>query len=362
MRLHIPAIPHTVTRSDFSHCAFTGKVQRFAPMLRVQGYEVIHYGVEGSTSGATVDVELMTTEEHLSALGIEAYHQHGDKFIGNYANGDSAVYKSFNFALRDALKENLRDGDVLCLPFGFAHDAAWHGLPIIEEARVHTIETGIGYPEPMLLNRVYESQAWRHWMMGRDKRDGSAWTSHRKEWVVPNYYDPSDWPEGQGSASTVVYFGRICDVKGCDIIPRIADAHPTLTFVLCGQGDPSPYLTLPNIEYLPPIHGTARAKLLGSALCTLHPSRFVEPFCGAAVEAMLCGTPVVTSDFGAFTETVINGETGYRARTVAQFIDGVARAGALSRARVRARALERYSMSAVGPLYDEVFRELTTTK
>ena len=29
MKLHLLALPHTVTRADFSHCAFTGKVQRF---------------------------------------------------------------------------------------------------------------------------------------------------------------------------------------------------------------------------------------------------------------------------------------------------------------------------------------------
>ena len=63
IRLHLLAIPHTVTRDDFSHCAFTGKVQRFAPMMRSRGFEVYHYGVETSQSGATVDVNLMTLEE-----------------------------------------------------------------------------------------------------------------------------------------------------------------------------------------------------------------------------------------------------------------------------------------------------------
>jgi hypothetical protein len=51
MRLHLPAIPHTITSPEFSHCAFTGKVLRFAPMMRSRGYEVIHYGVEGSGWG-----------------------------------------------------------------------------------------------------------------------------------------------------------------------------------------------------------------------------------------------------------------------------------------------------------------------
>ena len=58
MRLHLPAIPHTITSPEFSHCAFTGKVLRFAPMMRSRGYVVIHYGVEGSGG-----VDLLTREE-----------------------------------------------------------------------------------------------------------------------------------------------------------------------------------------------------------------------------------------------------------------------------------------------------------
>ena len=52
MRLHLPAIPHTITSAAYSHCAFTGKVLRFPRMMMSVGYEVYHYGVEGSESDA----------------------------------------------------------------------------------------------------------------------------------------------------------------------------------------------------------------------------------------------------------------------------------------------------------------------
>ena len=56
IRLHLPAIPHTITRSEFSHCAFTGKVQRFASMMRSREFEVFHYGVETSITGADKNI------------------------------------------------------------------------------------------------------------------------------------------------------------------------------------------------------------------------------------------------------------------------------------------------------------------
>ena len=60
IRLHILALPHTITNDEFSHCAYTGKVLRFPEMMVSRGFEVYHYGVEGSTTKATKNVELLT--------------------------------------------------------------------------------------------------------------------------------------------------------------------------------------------------------------------------------------------------------------------------------------------------------------
>ena len=56
--LHITAIPHTITSQLYSHFAFTGKVLRFAPMMRSCGYQIYHYGVEGSEPGADVSTRV----------------------------------------------------------------------------------------------------------------------------------------------------------------------------------------------------------------------------------------------------------------------------------------------------------------
>ena len=72
----------------------------------------------------------------------------------------------------------------------------------------------------------------------------------------------------------------------------------------------NPDSTVPNTVYAPPVLGRARSAVLGGATALLAPSAFIEPFCGAAVEAQLCGTPVVCTSYGAFTETVEDGATG----------------------------------------------------
>ena len=107
MRLHIPAIPHTITSQLYSHCAFTGKVLRFAPMMRSRDYQVYHYGVEGSE----IDTIEILTKQEWQQLRLDSYqqlHPEADAeaaladerhFVGDLANTATPLYKEFNLSL-----------------------------------------------------------------------------------------------------------------------------------------------------------------------------------------------------------------------------------------------------------------------
>lgn len=409
VRLHIPAIPHTITGdARFSHCAFAGKVARFAPMMATVTdadgapvYEVYHYGVEGAVSGADVDVQLLSAAEW-AALRVATYQQlHPDAsdaaaaaalenpaaFVGDMARMGTPLYDAFNARLRDALATYFRSNatDLLCLPFGPAHDGALVGAP--SYARM---ESGIGYSNAVHDVRVMESFAWYHWYCGKEGKHGQNYW-----FVAPNYFDAAAWPLGHGSgaldldpevgapaataAATAVtaagptpapapqrrrprvgFFGRLCAIKGVDIVVEAARRLPEADFVLCGQGDPSPYLAaaLPNLAYEPPKCGTARADFLGSLDVLLAPSVFVEPFCGVATEAQLCGTPVVAPAYGATTETVVHGVSGLLAHhTLGDLVAALRDALAprrWDRAAIRARAVARYGLPAVGRTYHAI--------
>lgn len=361
MRLHLLGLPHTITRSDYSHCAFTGKVLRFAPMMRSRGYEVVHYGVEGAESGANEQVDVITAADLDGFLG--KHNPSAPGFVGDAASTDSPLYRLFNARLAVHLAAHVEPGDALCFPFGHAHEAAVRDAPANVRA-AYWLETGIGYEQTFCRFKVYESEVWRAWHQGREFTQTGRCEGDDYAWVVPNYFDVSEWDLGAGEGGgCLLYFGRICDIKGLRVVVEIAKARPDLRVVLCGQGDPAPYLAAsPNIAYLPPVHGRARSALLGNVLAVLCPSRYVEPFGGVAVEAMLCGTPVLTSDFGAFVETVEHGVSGWRCRTLSDWLAAVDRVrgsawGMPERRDVRAHA-ERYGMDRVGAEYDRVFRQL----
>lgn len=387
--LHLPAVPHTVTSPEFSHCAFTGKVLRFAPMMRAQGWDVIHYGTDQAQSGATEDVVLMTVEEQEALLG-HPHHTDPTRFIGKDATADSDLYKQFNFSLREALKARVQPGDIICAPFGKAHEQALYNFPLLKQgldrdAKAFAVETGVGYPDVFLPYRVYETEAWRHYHLGHPHRggQGSPW-----EWVVFNYFDITEWALGTGAGDAkgpyVLYFGRINDNKGLLVVTELAKRRPDLRFVICGQGDPTFYLRqAKNIEYLPPVSGRARSTLLGEALCVLMPSRYVEPFGGVTAEAQLCGTPVLGSVYGSFTETIEHGRNGFRCRMLGDWLaaielverwagegyaDGrisVEPFGGVtldSRAEIQRQAQYTYGLATAGRKYTEIFETIATLR
>ena len=103
-------------------------------------------------------------------------------------------------------------------------------------------------------------------------------------------------------------------------------------------------------------HGEAKAKLIGQARAVLMPTLYVEPFGYVAIEAQMCGTPIITTDWGAFVETVEHGVTGFRCRTAAEFAAAVQMAPKLDRAAIRAAAIKRFSVAAVAKQYASYFQ------
>jgi hypothetical protein len=353
MRLLMPGLPHTRTTIAFSHCAFSMKVRRWAPMMAPLGYECVHLGVgEPDSPGWAESVEVMSPALQTDLLGYDPAAT-GHKFIGDDANVGHACYQVFNRRLKALLEKMVRPDDWICLPFGHGHGAAIKGM------EGQCIETGIGYPQCIVPYRVYESYGWLNWHLGRDNRHATV-----SEWVVPNYFDPDEWPlrpSAPREGAYVLYFGRIIESKGINVVWQLAKARPDLTFVLCGQGDATPWLTEPNLHYVPPAVGMGRAAMLHGAKCVLMPTQYVEPFGGVAVEAMMTGTPVLTSDHSAFPET--NPCPDCRPHTLGDWL------GALDKVidrtdpeRLRARTVGKYSLAAIGPEYDRVFRQLPAIK
>ena len=340
--LHLIGIFHTKHQASFSHCAFTGKSLRFPKMMQMYDYEVIEYSNEGSESTANEKVVMLTHQEYDEIYG----NRKDSDFYGDDAVISSPGHQAFEKKLIPELKKRLKPQDIICHPFGHAHSILMNEFPNHQH-----VETGIGYSTLMSNSfRIFESYAWMHNHQEREKRSGRNY-----EWVVPNYYDLDDWEPNYEPGKYLAFLGRICSIKGLDTIKAIAD-HSDVPIILHGQGDASQWKH-PNIHYGGPIHGKERSDFLQNAKAILAPSNFIEPFCGMAVEAMLCGTPVISVDYGAMTETVQEG-MGFRCHTLQDWLDAVDEVGNLDRKFIADTARSKYSLETCGKKYDKIFMQL----
>lgn len=372
--MHMVACFHTLLTDDYSHCAFTGKCRRWAKMMKPYGWETVVYCNEGSVNDPSAKemVHILNAEEFAN------FYSRTDKteFHGNHAVIGERGWPTFNSRLIVELAKRVQPGDIILHPFGRAHDQLVNVFPQC----VH-VESGIGYSDkPFGAWRIFESQAWRHYHWGRWDHDGSVSRDEKGQnryysWVVPNYFDLADWDIGNGQGDYVVYMGRITPEKGMTVIAAIirefAKREGSVPkFVFAGQGnfeqevmrhvlgDPKPDENRLDIEYLGPVHGRRRSELIGNARCMLMPTNFIEPFAGAGVESMMCGTPLISVDYGAFTETVKEGVTGYRCNTLGDWVAAIDKSKTLSRDLCAAFTRPRYSLETCGNLYDTAFRQL----
>jgi glycosyltransferase involved in cell wall biosynthesis len=345
LSVHILALPHT--RIHHTHCAFTQKVATLSRLLQSRGYDVSYYGIgrDGIELGASAVYEVLTPDQQTALLG----HDFSDTTRLHEYDTDilNPAFVAFNHRLRSILADSVGEKDLVLYPFGRGHEA------VLGSHKGVAIESGIGYNNPFLPFRIYDSYAWMHYTAGAERAAGNAY-----HFVIPNAYDTEAWPVGDGSGGYALYFGRLGDAKGLRELVEVARCLPNQRFVICGQGNPLPYLTLPNIEYKPPVFGAERATLLGNASVMVALSRFVEPFNMAAVESQLVGTPVVCSSFGGFVETVEHGKTGARCHTLQEMVDAVVAASTFDRQYVSQRARRLYSLAAVGPQYDAAFSQI----
>lgn len=341
--LHLVGIFHTIHNQAYSHCAFTGKALRFARMLQLYDYDVVEYANEGSESEAKEKV-VMLSQKELQALTGD---RHASAFYADLAETGKPWHTLFEIRLVQELKKRVQPRDIICHPFGHAHSRLLDEFPNNKH-----VETGIGYNTlmPTALH-IFETYAWRHYHCGKDQRWGSNY-----EWVIPNYFEINDWEPNYTPGDYIAFLGRIDSCKGLDTIYELA-SYVDKKIVLCGQGDHTRWAH-PNIEYRGPISGRERSEFLRNALCSLMPTSFIEPFGGSGVEGLLCGTPLIATDYGAFTETVQNGVNGYRCKTLRDWVEAIERVGDLDRKTIADNARNTYSLEACGLKYAKAFEQI----
>lgn len=354
MRFHILGLPHTITSKEFNACAYTQKVLKFGKMMTSRGHEVLHYGHRDSVLECTEHIPVLDNEDWQVAYGDHDWRKTFFKFDVN----DHAYQTFYANAIREVGRRKHKHDFIL--PF-------WgSGVRPICDAHpdLITIEPGIGYAGGHWARwKVFESYAIYHAYCGL-KNVGQC----NQDWyevVIPNYFDVEDFayptPQprlaGYEHQDYYLYLGRVYNGKGVDIAIQ-ATERAGVKLVIAGQKEEG-YQLPDHVEYVGYANVEKRKQLMAGAKASFLPSMYVEPFGGVQIENLLSGTPTITTDWGSFAENNIHGVTGYRCRTMGDFVDAVKeiQKGAISSASCRLFGLN-FTLERVAPMYEKYFQDV----
>lgn len=342
MRLHVVSLPHTQTTTAYASCAYTQKVRKFCKAMVGRDYEVILY------SGYENDA--VCTEHVPCVFKDEFEHLTSGHYTSPEWDARAPLWRIFNKRAIDSIGELIQEQDFICVIGGVCHKPIADAFP-----SNMTVEFGIGYGGTFSKFRVFESYAWMHSVYGEQQGSMSA-NGNFYDDVIPNMFEAPDFPYGGETPDDYfLYLGRLIPRKGVSIAEAACERIGA-PLKIAGFGDYKPSYG----EMVGEVGIEERGQLLSKARAVFVPTMYVEPFGGVAVEAMMCGTPVITTDWGAFTETVQDGKNGYRCRTLEDFCTAATEVSHLYRREIRTNAQLKYSVPQVAWKYDAYFRRLMT--
>jgi len=120
----------------------------------------------------------------------------------------------------------------------------------------------------------------------------------------------------------------------------------------------APHLDQGHLRYVGPVAASAYNELLGGAYALLQPNGDVAEQRLSAVEALACGTPVVTFATEAMAEIVCHGKTGYGVANVAEAVSCLAQVPTLSRQYCRDWVARRFSKACMVEAYVKVYIQI----
>jgi glycosyltransferase involved in cell wall biosynthesis len=174
--------------------------------------------------------------------------------------------------------------------------------------------------------------ACSEYIAAQGRQWGGTWLA------IPNFVDTDFYRFEPAVApdAPLVFLSRVERIKGAHTAIEIAQ-RARRRLIIAGnrvndgegmaywQKEIAPHLNRDGIEYVGPVNDAQKNELLGKAEALLVPIEWNEPFGIVFVEALACGTPVISCPRGALPEIVRNGKDGYLVNSIAEQARGAMR-------------------------------------
>ncbi len=310
-------------------------------MMSGLGHEVFLYASEENEAKVTELIPCITTTQQEEMLKDELWWP--EQYYKIPFKDDFPIWEYFNNQAVVELKKRVKKGDYVLMSAGASQKEIYHAFPY------NTIEFAVGYEGILARYRVFESYSWMHHVYGLKQIKAGAPTDA----VIPNYYDIADFPLSSQKDNFLLFMSRPVRGKGINTVLEIAKRTKTPVVVAGAEKVTGEY-----VDYVGYADTNKRGILMSKAKALLAPTLGIEPFGGVVAEAQLCGTPVITTDWGAFTETVEQYKTGFRCRTIEQFVGACGMVDKLNYIYIRNRARDLFSTETAAKQYERYFQRL----
>lgn len=236
-------------------------------------------------------------------------------------------------------------------------------LPYISRTTTPTVLTLHGRLDQPEFRRVFNANLGANYV--------SISNSQRRDvpdinWVATVYHgiDVASFPYSPRRGKYLAFVGRMSPEKRCDMAIAIA-RRTGIPLKIAAKIDHKerpyfervirPLLDDPLVEFLGEQNEDEKRALLRDALALLLPIDWPEPFGMAFIEALACGTPVLTRPCGSVPELLQDGLTGYIAEDEDALAAAVGRLDRISRLACRHWAEQRFDRQRMAAGYERVY-------
>lgn len=329
--LHILSSPYNPVHIKNRIDAFAVAVVKFIDNMKKLGWDCVHYGIAGCEVNCETVICLDTV----------------------YSDKHAAIKKYNEVAGLEISKRKQPNDLIMC----------FHGWENQEAAQLNSdlpiVEPYIAYDHTAVFApyKVFVSYATMHMYYGLK---GMLMSPSWYDAVISNGFDPNEFDYNENKKDYILYFGRVIESKGIHLAIQ-ATEKVEKKLIIAGPGSLSTlgYSKIPDhVTCVGLCDADQRKILMRDAAAIIGPTYYVEPFGNMIIEGYLSGTPAITTDWGGFTETVVNGVTGYRCRDFKEFVYALTNLDKIDPKVCKKWAIDNYSEDVVYPRLHEYFQKI----
>lgn len=238
---------------------------------------------------------------------------------------------------------------------GPLYSAAFPGLPVV------TTNHGPFNAELIDLYRVLSDRVP---VIAISEHQASTALGVRIAAVIHHGVNLDDFRFGEGGGGYAMFLGRMHPGKAPHVAAAIAREAGFPLKIAAKMHEPAERayfdemvrpLLGGDVEYVGEVDRATKLALLSRAECLLNPIAWPEPFGMVMIEALACGTPVLTTPLGAAPEIVRDGVVGFVRSDPAGLVEALGQVHEIDRAACRRRVAERFSVERMVSDHIEVY-------